>query len=554
MRSQSPVRFLILIFVLTLPIAAAAQSARGNEGRLEALQSLLTAVETREQEVARLRSELEEARTLPGKERLRERLEEKSGRLEEIRNRFRESAAGIDDSLFETQPEEAFSWENTLGKILEPVLDEIEKATAASRKRAQLEEETAFFEERAKVAEQALSRLSQTIAEATNPALVEALKAERERWRERLVLAESRANAARLELRGFKANNPGVIGGTTSFIRDFLAERGLNLLLGILAAMGVFFGLRILLLLFRGIGPSTRSNTFAGRLFLLLTNLLSVIGAIAALLVTFSAAGDLFLLGIVLIFLIGAAWAGIRVVPQFVESLKLILNIGMVREEQRIEFDGVPWNVASLGFACILENKDLDHARQQLPVRHLVGLHSRPWCADEPAFPMRRGEWVQLADKTIGESIAQSPGMITLREWGGALVTYPTPDFLNQRPRNLSRNGFRVLSRFRLDYGHREEVTTTIREQLEEALRTGIPEIVGDGAVREARVRFAAARTSSLDLEAEVDLDGSAAPQYRELRFWIQQIFVEACQRHGLTIPFPHITVHKRGTGPGLEI
>lgn len=537
-----------LLFFLGCCFLALALSARdegANPGRLEALQSLFTAVEKREAEVERIRSELEASTTEPVKERLRSRLQEGRERLEEIQARFEESAAGVDDSLFVTKQEKSFSWENTLGKILEPVLDEVEEATADSRKRAQLEEEIALFGERVRVAREALDRLGKTIEEARDTKLSQALQAQQERWQDRLVLAENRERAAKLQLEEFESTHPGVIGGTTSFIRDFLAERGLNLLLGILAASGVFLGVRLLLFLLRKAWPPKSSRSFASRLFLLATNLLSVIGAVAALLITFSAAGDLFLLGIVLIFLIGAAWAGIRVIPQFIESLKIILNIGMVREQQRIEFDGVPWNVTSLGFACILENRDLDNARQQLPVRHLVGLHSRPWCADEPAFPMRRGEWVQLADGTIGESISQNPGMITLREWGGALVTFSTPDFLEQRPRNLSRNGFRIVSRFGLDYAHQAEVTTTVREQLDEAVRNGLSAFLKPEFIRALTVRFAAARASSLDFEVEVDLEGGAAPLHREVRLGIERLLVEACNRHQLTIPFQQITVHK---------
>ncbi|HKJ91109.1 MAG TPA: hypothetical protein VJ960_08265, partial [Oceanipulchritudo sp.] len=223
------------------------------------------------------------------------------------------------------------------------------------------------------------------------------------------------------------------------------------------------------------------------------------------------------------------------------------LNIGMVREKQRLLFDGVPWDVESIGFSCVLANPELDGARLILPVRRLVGLHSRPWCPDEKPFPCRRGDWVELSDGAIGETVSQNPGTVTLREWGGAEVTLQTPDFLEKSPRNLTLEGFRVVSRFGIDYAHQAVSTTEVPEWFKTALQEKLPEIVPAGAIRGIRVLFASAGASSLDYAVQVDLDGASAELYRDIEYGIQRILVDACNVQNLTIPFQQLTVHRAG-------
>lgn len=546
MRAFPLLLFLFSVLAVSANVAGEAPEAV-SENRAVTLSSLLQAIEGQEESVQTLRQELVVAVSQSEKERLERQLAQQTEQLAALKTRFRESAAGVDVSPFQVKQEEAFSWEKTLGKILEPILDEVEEATATSRRKAELEKEKSLSGERAATARKAVANLNDLLPGVEEPALRSVLEEQLREWEDLRLIAENRAEAARYQLEELASRTEGVIGGTTSFIRDFLAERGLNLLLGILAAFGVFFGLRLVLMVLQKFRTGEQPGSLGNRLFLLFTNLLSIVGAIAALLIAFSAAGDLFLLGIVLIFLIGAAWAGIQVIPQFIESIKLVLNIGMVREDQRLFFDGVPWNVDVLGFSCILGNKALDEARLMLPVRRLVGLHSRPWCKDEEPFPMVRGEWVQLADGTIGRSILQNPGTVVLEEWGGAEITYATPNFLEQAPKNLSRKGVRVVSRFGIDYRHQEVCTRTVREWFQEALEGGLRETVSLEAEPVVTVYFASAGASSLDYEVHVDLQGVDAANLKRVEFAIQRLLVDCCQSRGLVIPFQQITLHVNG-------
>jgi hypothetical protein len=514
---------------------------------LEALEALSVAIQAKETEAAAMREQLQAATNSVEQEMLASELEKQLNDLRALRQRFEESASGVDVTLFQEVEKEAFSWQNQLGKILQPIIDEMEAATARSRQIGRLRRDIEQFGERQELADKAITRIRDHLEAAEDPVLEASLQDQLGLWEQRRVLAANQARAAAVQLEAMEAEDSGGLGGAAPYIRGFLSQRGLNLLYGIGSAILVFMSLRLLLVLLRKLRKGEDPNSFSSRVFVLFTNLLSIIGAIVALLIVFSAAGDLFLLGLVLIFLIGAAWAGIQVIPQFIESLKIILNIGMVKENQRIVFDGIPWNVAALGFSCRLVNKELDDGLLLLPVKRLVGLHSRPWCKDEVAFPVKRNEWVALSDGKIGCSVAQNPGTVSIKDLGGAIITYPTPDFLNLAPRNLSRDSFRVQTRFGIDYAHQADSTTRIPEWFKAHLEEHLPEEIEQSAIRGIYVQFASAGASSLDYEIEVDLDGSAAPLYERIEYALQRLLVDACNAHNLTIPFSQITVHQAG-------
>ncbi len=519
-----------------LPVEALAPSPE----RAEALTALYEAVRAKEEEVQQLRKELSAATAEDDVTRqgLSDQLAQRLQDLRNIRARFQETAAGVDDSLFEKKKSEPFSWEQTLGRILEPIFAEIEDATATSRRIATLREEQATFGEQQQVSEEALAQLEATLGSVEDEGLREALGALQKRWKQRRVLAANQANAARLRLREFEANQKGI----ADYARKFLATRGLHLVWGLGAALLVFLVVR---LSFGFVRRRKQAPGLKTRLVSVLASILSVVGAVLSALVVFSAAGDLFLVGIVLVFLIGAAWAGIRVLPEFVESLRLVLNVGMVKEGERLMFDDIPWRVETLGFTCRLANDRLDGAKLELPVKRLVGLHSRPFCPDEPLFPTERGDWVTLDDGSGGQIVAQSPSSVALRERGGALRIHATPAFIELAPKRLSEGSFRIKTQFGIDYAHQAIATGQVPKWFTEALERSLPEVAAGHAIHGIHVHFAAAAASSLDYEIHVDVAGSAAESHDRIRFSLQRILVDACNEHGLTIPFQQVTVHQ---------
>ena len=145
---------------------------------------------------------------------------------------------------------------------------------------------------------------------------------------------------------------------------------------------------------------------------------------------------DWLLLGLATLLTFALVWVIIRMLPSLMEQVTVLLNFGAVQEDERVLFNGVPFRVEKLSFYTDLVNPALDGGEFTLPVRELVGLHSRPAAENEAWFPSEKGDWVRLADGNAGQVVAQTPEMVVLQLLGGARVTYQTADYLAQTPEN----------------------------------------------------------------------------------------------------------------------
>jgi hypothetical protein len=78
----------------------------------------------------------------------------------------------------------------------------------------------------------------------------------------------------------------------------------------------------------------------------------------------------------------------------FVREVTLLLNLGAVREGERVMYNGIPWLVRSLNFYTRLVNPELEGGDIRLPLRDFHDLRSRSFDANEPWFPTRLNDWV----------------------------------------------------------------------------------------------------------------------------------------------------------------
>ena len=219
------------------------------------------------------------------------------------------------------------------------------------------------------------------------------------------------------------------------------------------------------------------------------------------------------------------------------------MNLGTVREGERLVYQGIPWKVQALNFSTQLVNPLLKGGMLRLPLKDLMDLTSRPCDPEEPWFPCREKDWVLLADGTLGRVLVQTPEMVELRLLGGSRKTYPTFEFLKQNPNNISA-GFRVNITFCLDPRHQHESVGTIPERLQEALERELNKESFAKDLLAVRVEFKEARSGSLDFAILVDFAGKAARHYDRLTRTIPRIALEACNEQGWVIPFPQLTFY----------
>ena len=161
---------------------------------------------------------------------------------------------------------------------------------------------------------------------------------------------------------------------------DFSRSRGMNLLIAILVAAAGFYAVRKAYAWLRRVSPLHRKGTgnFSARLADVLAMAVSVLVALFALIAIFYLRGDWLLLTLVLIFLIGVAWAGKTAIPPYLEQIRMILNLGSVREGERVVYNGLPWKVTSLGFYTIFTNPNLQGGLLRIPIRDVMEMISRP--------------------------------------------------------------------------------------------------------------------------------------------------------------------------------
>jgi len=121
---------------------------------------------------------------------------------------------------------------------------------------------------------------------------------------------------------------------------------------------------------------------------------------------------------------------------------------------------------------------------------------------------------------------------------------FATAAFLSLAPTNLSR-GFRVESTFGLDYALQTELLGELPEKLRLSLSEGLAQRSYGDALKSLKVELASASGSSLDLAIIADFDGAAAGSRSEIERALQQLAVAASERHGWSIPFPQVVVHR---------
>ncbi|MFH1029391.1 MAG: hypothetical protein V1791_15435 [Pseudomonadota bacterium] len=523
---------------------SATDSLASEQGTLQSLEALQRALAMKEAEADSLQKELAATSDEVLREDVKRRLQDIRSSIEEQRQQFDGFAMDIDLSPFSPHKESKFDWQEQVGKLLEPIVAEFANATAESRVIGQLRLQIDDVRKRRDLASKAVTNLETLLAQPASPELRTRLENRLEAWKRIQEQNQNEFSALDLQLQSRLATRESVLDQTTGYAKNFFKTRGLNLLLGILAFCAVFFGFRLGETVVRKLRRKGTEKKFSSRLTALLFHLFSVLGGLVAMMLAFNMAGDWFLLGIVIIFLFGVGWASINTLPQQVETIKLMLNIGAVREGEFLVYEGTPYCVESLGFSAKLKNPRLDGGTRLLPVKYLVGMNSRPVGKEESWFPCEAGEWVELADGQAGQVLSQTPAAVQLAVPGGKRVVYPTAAFLGLHPKNLS-GGFRVTSTFGVDYRHQAVATSEIPAKMRAKLQAELPKLAGAENVVEIQVLFSCASSSSLDYAVWVDLKGAAAPLSMLMPGTIQRILVEACNENGWVIPFTQVTVHK---------
>jgi hypothetical protein len=253
---------------------------------------------------------------------------------------------------------------------------------------------------------------------------------------------------------------------------------------------------------------------------------------------------DWLLLTAMLILLFGLIWASRTALPPYFEQIRLILNLGTVRQGERVIINGLPWRVDALNFFCVLTNPDLTAGVLRLPAKAMLAYHSRPTMPKEPWFPSRENDWVKLDDGVFGKIIQQTPDQVVIVKLGGSYKTYVTSAYLAKNPENITPQ-YRVITVFGLDYQYQKLATTTVPSIIRDTIYKLLVERYDKENINSVNVEFDSASASSLDFQISADVDGSLASQHDVIKRLLQRGAVDAANENEWVIPFPQLTLHK---------
>ena len=328
-------------------------------------------------------------------------------------------------------------------------------------------------------------------------------------------------------------------------LREFFSGRGLSALLAVAGFVVTYFSLASVAGLIGRVflrRRETRTRRLAevgGILFRVFSLLAAILAAMAVLYVR----GDWLILGLLILLLFGVVLALRNSFPRYVDELRILLNLGGVREGERVLYNGIPWRIKSLNYYSTLHNPLLRGGTIRVPIGEMTELQSRQFVKEEPWFPSRENDFVILDGDVFGKVLLQTPEMVQLQVIGST-KTFAVADYLGQHPRNLSLDGFAVPLTFGLDYRHQDDILTNIVTRMREYLQEQIDQQGFRTHLKDLIVDFNEAASSSLNLIIVAVFDGAAAEQYWSIRRFLQRTAVEACSRYGWTIPFDQLALH----------
>ena len=543
--------FLFLIPMIssaqTDPAAAVVTNAAETTAMTETLETLVSFVKLRDelrQDIRTLNKQIDSEQSEAEKVKLKQELEKLKSDLRATKRNLENIAAGVNISRLRAEKEQEFNFQKEIFALLKPALDEMREMTSHVRQKSDLREKIIFYEERLPVIEQALSNINRLQEQSKDKSLKKSLNATAGIWRKQQAFMQSELQAARLELDKLEAAETSITEASQSYLKSFFQKRGLYLTEALLLVLTILLLSRFSYAAMQRYIPGFRKKhrSFRVRLVELAHRIFTVIMVIFGPMIVFYLVEDWVLFSLGILLLLGIALTLRHTLPLYWHQVQLFLNIGSVREGERVMMEGLPWLVERINIYCTFSNP-LAGISQRLPIADLVDLKSRPAKPDEPWFPCKKGDWVILSDGIRGTVIGISHELVQLVERGGALITYQTSDFLAKSPHNLSTN-FRLKETLGISYSLQKQSTTSIPEILHRYIQQRAEQEGYGDQLLNLRVEFAQAGNSSLDLAVIADFKGELADLYNRLRRAIQRWCVDACSEYGWEIPFPQMTLH----------
>ena len=459
------------------------------------------------------------------------------------------STGGIQFSDVLPKESKKLDWQSDLMEIGKPLFSALKNLTEKPRQIDNLNRLIESYDEQIALNTQALAyikTLEKAELDSKTTSLLTKVKATRLQQKQD---DERLKNVAHFQLEELLNDKESVLELTNKKLKEFVTGKGLTLLIAVV----IFTAIVLIGSIFQKHLDKRAQNTylnFSQRLKRILYKTATMIIAVVALLLVFYLRNDWLFMGLAFIILLSVAFSLKSTLPQYINEIKMLLDISTVREGERVIYNGIPWKVEKLNVQSILVNPDLRGGTIRMSLKQLANLHSRKFNSNEPWFPCKEGDFVVLEAGLgqYGQVVLASPESVQLRAYGGSIITYPTADFLQLNPRNISCQSFSVYTEFGIDYSLQDiatsEVIETFKKEISEQIKATH---YGDFFTR-IDIEFNLANASSLDYKIIAHFDGQAAKYYRSITRNLQKYCVNVCNTHNWSIPYQQLVVHTQGS------
>ena len=474
-------------------------------------------------------------------------LKEINTEIAELRESFEQIAVGsVDLSVFNTDVSE-FDWRTEMTQVMMPIIRNLQSLTEKPRKMEALRSQIQTNNEQVAAAQEALSTINENLSRPATASTQASLTTLRDSWQEKIQEIARNTGVAEVKLTNLQKNDGNFLQTAKSGIIGFFTGRGLTLLIAATAAAAVWYVAKFLtkFLLARSKGEAAKTYRTRQRLVQYAFNILTALLMTIAVIVVFYIRGDVLLLGLSVL-LVGAAILGLRnTIPRFISEARLLLNLGSIREDERVVYNGLPYRVTALNVYSVLKNPELTGVIR-LPLEQMMGMISRP-AGKEAWFPASKGDFIMLPDGRLLEVLDMTTELVQLQNLAGTKTSVPAADFYNMTFDNLTRgDNIAITSTFGVGYSHQDISNKRIPTTLQKAVTKSLAATDFADQVISVAIELKEAGASSLDYWICVTLSSKAARAYYKTSRIVQQSCVDTCTAENWDIPFPQLTIHNQ--------
>lgn len=533
----------------------ATQQQEELDSRQQLIRSLLSLSETLESRKARITElfiELESIEEETDRAALEAEVEELANEIIQAGDEIEIVVLGLQSREYleigqEQSEEDTFDLGKEISRIFQPLVVSLERATEPSRRMEELRQLSNRTKRRQEVAQTTLDSIAQFKQDGTEypEALQDRLTNFQNLWTTRHQEAVDLGIALDEQLEAANRAKGNTFVEFAEDFGDFVFNRGTSLLIALGSSIGFLILCQLLRMGLMNYYRTRHTGVLSApiRIAGMLLSMIGVIGALMIAITIFNIRHDWLMLAMSLLLALAISWSFVRALPTLIEEMRVLLNLGSVREGERTIVNGVPYRIDRLSMYSKLVNPALNGGSLIFPVREMINMHSRPVLDGEAWFPTNIGDWI-VRDGKHYEVMNQTPEHVIIRGPGGSEDFVPVEEFLGTLFESLS-NGYCRSHTVGLSYKHLALAKDEIPQTLSEAVHKHVINRIGAENVVGVSTRLADLGSSSLDFKVILEIGPGQGNHWKVLETDITLGAVDACLEKGWDIPFPQLVVHK---------